>query len=263
LRLNVVLIIPSIPIMHGLCGAQIAARAHETHFAEQDIYTQDPVDRVRLLRKENSKMINLQFVGSDPWDDAGLALLRRIREAVDIPLNISLADAPPSNAECHALLDAGVYRIFLPLDTPEEMFLSYCGRFTSRKVIPTVDLSFDFRNKLPIYREHRVERIAIDISPSDSLETNSAEWQRLTEFGEAAAELCIRLTVIHGIRGYRELKHLQELGPAYDSLILGRALNENRFPCQLIWREMEATAAFETTPASNLWTNPLAGKAHV
>ena len=258
-----VLIIPSVPIQHGLCGAQIAARAHETHFAEQDIYTQDPVDRVRLLRKENSKMINLQFVDTDPWEEASLALIRRIREAVDIPLNISLADAPRTMAECQALLDAGVYRIFLPLDTPEELFLNYCGNFTTRKVIATVDLSFDFKLKLPMYREHKVERLAIDISPRDSLESNGTPWQSLEAFGEAAKSAGMRLTVIHGIKGYPELRHLQELGAAYDSLILGRALNENRFPCQLIWRELEAMSAFENTPASNLWTNPLAGKPHV
>jgi phosphoribosylformimino-5-aminoimidazole carboxamide ribotide isomerase len=258
-----VLIIPTIPIQHGLCGAQIAALAHETHFAEADIYSQDPIDRARLLRKENSKMINLQFMDTDAWEPECIAMIKRLREAVDIPLNITLCEAPTNTAQCQAILDAGAYRIFLPIDTAEEIFLSYCQCFSSRKMIPTVDLSFDFRAKLPLYKERKVERIAIDISPRDSLESNGTKWSALEEFGAAAKEAGIRLTVIHGVRGYPELKHLQDLGPAYDSLVLGRALNENRFPCQLIWREMEAAAAFEVSPASNLWTNPLEGKEHI
>jgi len=262
-----VLIIPSISIVHGVCGAQIAALAHEAHPAERDIYSQDPVDRARLLRKENSKMINLQFLDSDPWDEPSLALIRRLRAAVDIPLGVSCSDAPRTNEECRAVLDAGVYRIFLPLDTPEGLFFSYCSCFTSRKIIPTVDLMFDFVAKLPLYQEHKIERIAIEISPRDALESNGMDvprvWQRLAEIGEAAIGHHIRLTVLHGVRGYPELKHLQELGSAFDSLVLSRALNENRFPCQLIWREVEAWAAFEASPASNLWTNPLEGRPHV
>lgn len=258
-----VLIIPTIPIKHGICAGQIAALAHETHFAEADIYSQDPIDRARLLRKENSKMINLQFMDTDAWDVECLALIRRLREAVDIPLNVTLCEAPTTTVQCQAILDAGAYRIFLPIDTSEEMFLSYCESFSSRKMIPTVDMSFDFERCLPMFKARKVERIAIDISPRDSLESNGTQWARLAEFGKAACAVGIRLTVIHGVRGYPELKHLQGLGAAYDSLVLGRALNENRFPCQLIWREMEAAAAFEVSPASNLWTNPLAGKPHV
>lgn len=258
-----VLIIPSIPIVHGVCGGQIATLAHETHAAERDIYSQDVVDRARLLRKENSKMINLQFVDCDPWEAPSLALIRRLRAAVDIPLGVSLAEAPKSNAECRAVLDAGVYRLFLPLDTPEELYLTYCGAFTSRKIIPTVDLTFDFAAKLPMYHERKIERLAIDISPRDGLETEGMEWQRLAAIGELAQKHNIHLTMLHGVRGYPELKHLQDLGGAFDSLVLCRALNENRFPCQLIWREVEAMAAFETSPASNLWTNPLEGRPHV
>ncbi|MDP4199316.1 MAG: hypothetical protein Q8922_10630 [Bacteroidota bacterium] len=258
-----VLIIPSIPIQHGLCGGQIGALAHETHFAERDIYSQDPVDRARLLRRENSKMINLQFFDSDQWDAESLALIRRMRAAVDVPLCASLSEAPRHRNDCRTMLEAGIYRIFLPLDTPEELFLTYCDTFTSRKIIPTVDLTFDFAANLPLYQQRKIERLAIDISPRDALETNGMEWQKLAAIGQLAHLHKIQLTVLHGVRGYPELKHLQELGNAFDSLVLCRALNENRFPCQLIWREVEAQAALEASPASNLWTDPLAGKPHI
>ena len=89
------LIIPSIPIAHGVCGAQIASLAHEVHRADRDIYTQSPVDRARLFRKENAKMLHLQFIDRDPWDEDSLELIRAMREAVDIPFGISLNGRPP------------------------------------------------------------------------------------------------------------------------------------------------------------------------
>ncbi|SRR5579883_259574 len=258
-----VLIIPSIPIVHGVCGAQIASLAHEIHHADRDIYSQDPIDRARLLRKENAKMLNLQFLDHDPWDDECLAIIRRMREAVDIPFGISLLDIPQAQHDCKILFDAGIYRLFLPVGTDEALFFSWCGSFTSRKIIPTVDLTFDLAAKLPVYRSRGVERIAIDISRRDTLESGTIDWNKLRAVIDLAKENSIRLTVLHGVRGYPELKQLQDMGPALDSLILCRALNENRFPCQLIWREMEATYAFESTPKSNLWTNPLEGKPHL
>ncbi len=89
------------------------------------------------------------------------------------------------------------------------------------------------------------------------------DWDRLRAISAIAIAAGIRLTALRGVRGYPELKRLQDIGGAFDSLVLGRAINENRFPCQLIWREVEAEAAFETTPANNLWSNPLEGKPHI
>ncbi len=95
------LIIPTIPIAHGVCGAQIASGAHEVHHASivgdaRGIYSQSPVDRARLFRKENAKMLHLQFLDRDPWDEQSLDLIRAMREAVDIPFGIAPTDDPPS-----------------------------------------------------------------------------------------------------------------------------------------------------------------------
>ncbi|MFI5201184.1 MAG: hypothetical protein ACHQNE_02205 [Candidatus Kapaibacterium sp.] len=258
-----VLIIPSIPIVHGVCGAQIALLAHEVRPTEMDIYSHSPVDRARLLRKENAKMIHLEFLDRDPWDEMCLCLVREIREAVDIPIGVSLAEPPHAKSECTLLFDAGIHRIFLPPDTPEPVFFQYCTHFTSRKIIFKVDSSFDFETKLPEYRARGVERIGIEISGNDALEMEMLDWERLEKMTSQAGIAGIRLTAFHGVRGYPDLKRLQELGPALDSLILCRALNENRFPCQLIWREVEAVAALEENPTSNLWSNPLEGRPHI
>ncbi len=267
------LIIPSIPIVHGVCGAQIASRAHETHHAGivgdargivgDAIYSQNPVDRARLFRKENAKMLHLQFLDRDAWDESGLALIRALREAVDVPFGVSQPDGMPTELGCERMFEAGIHRVFLPECTPETLLFAYVKRFTPRKIVAMLDPSFDFESRLPVFREHGIERVGVDISRSDRLETGTIDWDRLKEIASLATRSGIRLTALHGVRGYPELKRLQALEPAFDSLILCRALNENRFPCQLIWREVEAEAAFETTPANNLWSNPLEGVPHI
>lgn len=258
-----VLIIPSIPIVHGICGAQIATPAYESLHREREIYSQSPIDRARLLRKENAKMIHLEFLDRAAWETICLELIREMREAVDIPIGISLSDPPRSNSDCEQLFEAGAYRIFLPIETPEQLAFAYCSTFSSRKIIPKVELSFPFEEKLPEYRSRGVERLGVEISRSDALETDVLDWQQIEAVSTLAANAGIRLTAMHGVRGYPELKQLQDLNPTLDSLILCRALNENRFPCQLIWREVEAVAAYEENPASNLWRNPLEGKPHI
>ncbi len=261
--LTMVLIIPSIPIVHGVCGAQIAIPAHESFHAKREIYSQSPIDRARLLRKENAKMVHLEFLDRAPWESSCLGLIREIHEAVDIPIGISLSEPPRRELDCEQIFEAGAYRIFLPIETPESLFIPYCATFSSRKIIPKVELSFPFEEKLPEYRARGIERVGVEISRSDALEAGVLDWQRLEAVSTVAGAAGVRLTAMHGVRGYPELKHLQDINPSLDSLILCRALNENRFPCQLIWREVEAVAAFEENPASNLWRNPLEGKPHI
>ena len=208
------LIIPTISIAHGVCGAQIASLAHEVHHADRDIYTQSPVDRARLFRKENAKMLHLQFVDRDPWDEDSLDLLREMREAVDIPFGIAPTDDPPSEQACQQLFDAGIYRVWLPEDTPEDLLFAFGRRFPSGKIIPTLDPSFDFESHLSRYRENGIERAGIDISRTDTLETGTIDWDRLREISTIATRSNIRLTALRGVRGYPELKRLQDLGGA-------------------------------------------------
>jgi phosphoribosylformimino-5-aminoimidazole carboxamide ribotide isomerase len=51
----------------------------------------------------------------------------------------------------------------------------------------------------------------------------------------------MRITASGGISGLDDLMKIQELEPlGVDSVVIGRALYENRFPCQEIWRLSEA-----------------------
>jgi phosphoribosylformimino-5-aminoimidazole carboxamide ribotide isomerase len=251
-----------IPIVHGVCASQIAALTPRDDHASQEIYSPSPVDRARLLRKENAKTLHLEFWDSDPWSIESLQVIAQMRHAVDIPFELSLASLPENMEDLDVLLRTGIYRVFLPLDTPIDKIFQCATQCTNRAIVATINLNFDL-NLLPILKDHGVSRLGVDISPVDSLESAHIDWPSLQALHDAAKTYGIRLTVLHGVRGYPDLKALQDIGSGLDSLVLCRALNENRFPCQLIWREVEAEAALEADPLTNLWTNPLEGRPHL
>lgn len=256
------LIIPTIPIVHGVCASQIAALTSRDDCASQDIYSSSPVDRARLLRKENAKTLHLEFWDSEPWSVESLDVIRQMRQAVDIPFELALTSLPEDPAQLDLLLSTGIYRIFLPLEASLDSLFRCASQCSNRAIVATINLNFDL-NLLPILKDHGVSRLGVDISPVDSLESPHIDWEALQSLHDAAKSYGIRLTVLHGVRGYPDLKALQEIGVGLDSLVLCRALNENRFPCQMIWREVEAEVALQVDPLQNLWTNPLEGKPHV
>ncbi len=62
--------------------------------------------------------------------------------------------------------------------------------------------------------------------------------QVLRELGEKTG---MRITAAGGIGGLEDLLHMQELERyGVDSVVIGRALYENRFSCQGLWRRCEA-----------------------
>lgn len=263
-----VLIIPTLPIFHGKCSSQIAP-AHCTPGGigmdemQATIYSSNPIERARLFRKENAKTIHLEFWDSKPWNTENLELIKEMRAAVDIPLGIWIKSLPSTPDELEPIFEAGANRVFLPISTSEEVLFEYLARFTCRKVVPTLDLTAPFEELLPLFRSKKVERIGIEVSSRDQLENEPINWERLAEVAEIAKANRIRITIMHGIKGYPDLRELQSISPVIDSLVLCRALNKNRFPCQLIWREIEENCAVEGNANANLWVNPLEGKPHL
>jgi phosphoribosylformimino-5-aminoimidazole carboxamide ribotide isomerase len=54
---------------------------------------------------------------------------------------------------------------------------------------------------------------------------------------ELARRSGVRITAQGGIKSYQDLIHLQEVEKfGVDSVIVGKALYENKFPCQRLWR---------------------------
>jgi phosphoribosylformimino-5-aminoimidazole carboxamide ribonucleotide (ProFAR) isomerase len=106
------LIIPTIPIQHSNCDAEITG-AHRNHAT--DVYSLDPVERARLLRKENAKALHIEFRDCEAWESHSIEVIRRLREAVDIPIEVSLGHMPVSADSLEPLFSDGCNRLFLPL----------------------------------------------------------------------------------------------------------------------------------------------------
>ena len=165
------------------------------------------------------------------------------------------------------MFEAGANRVFLPITTSPDDFTELSSEY-GRKVVQTflpAELTSALCTKL---HDGRIDRIALELSPPDevgesALETPEHPWVEFEHAVMAAKANGIHVTVLHGVTGYPDLHRIQSLAPTVDSLVMCKALNENRFPCQLLWRELEEEFALHSGSSTNLWTNPLEGKPHV
>jgi phosphoribosylformimino-5-aminoimidazole carboxamide ribotide isomerase len=258
------LIIPTIPIKHGHCGATIASLHRER---ESLVYSLDPVERARLLRKENAKAIHLEFRDCQPWEQESLHIIQNIRGAVDIPLEIGLSALPQSQQLLASVFEAGANRVFLPVGTSSDAFSDLWSVY-GRKVVQTFLPSELTSTVCTRLHDRRIDRIALELSPPDevgesTLEAPQHPWVDFEHAVMTAKANGIHVTALHGVAGYPDLHRIQSLSPTVDSLVMCKALNENRFPCQLLWRELEEEFALRSGSNTNLWTNPLEGKPHV
>jgi phosphoribosylformimino-5-aminoimidazole carboxamide ribotide isomerase len=61
--------------------------------------------------------------------------------------------------------------------------------------------------------------------------------ERLIEISENTN---LKITAAGGVRNYKDLKKIRDLKiKDVDSVLISRALYENQFPCQNLWRDLE------------------------
>lgn len=241
------LVIPAITIRGSVCDEAIGALLP---FDEGYLY---PDERAQLLRKENAKALHLIIEGEDEWCDHALSVIRSIRQVVDVPTAVSLHALPEDYQTLDAMVSVGVYRIILPPTTGQERVAELVARYSPQRIIPSVVLGGRQELSLAAFKQCSAQRVAL-LHPDD---TSSLDWDALERIAENARTLGLRLTVVFGIRSYAELHRLDGLAPAVDSLVLGHALAEDVFPCQRLWRSVEASFASAEGVEANLWVNPL------
>ena len=75
----------------------------------------------------------------------------------------------------------------------------------------------------------------------DIFKNGTLEGPNIKLSKEIAEITGVKVTHAGGIRNKDELLDIQKLVPSgVDSVIVGRALYENRFPCQKLWRVAES-----------------------
>ena len=240
------LIIPAIDLKGGRC-----VRLYQGSYEKETVYFEDPVLMARLWRVQNAKILHLVDLDAARGDLEASRINRdavsKICQVLDIP--VQLGGGIRTLEDIEAALACGVYRVILGTAAVKEPDLvsEAIARFGAHRVVVGIDArDGEVRTdgwtsgsgldavELALEMERRGCRriVYTDIGRDGTLEGPSVDAYRT--LGERLSKTCI--TASGGVGGYRDLMALVPLKPlCVDSVIVGRALYENKFPCQKIW----------------------------
>lgn len=243
------LIIPAIDIEHGHCVRCITGEpGTETLYT---LISVNPSELARLWRRENAKSIHITDHDAlqEKHSSYNAETIGNLVRAVDIP--VQLLSYYPTTDICRNWLESGIYRVIVSqiILTDAEGVRELVKEYTASRII----LGIRAQNRRIVFPDlHRdigdiefallakslgIQRLVYtDISWEGTL--CGPDYDILTEIARATK---MRVTAAGGVAGPEQLWKLQELQrEGIDSVIVGRALYENRFPCQKIWRQIEA-----------------------
>lgn len=243
------LIIPSIDLVDGECARRIMGEpGTEQLYAE---ISGHPVELAQLWRRENAKCIHVTDIDSFMYRDCkhNLETVWQMQRAVDVP--IEFVSFQTFTKPLIELLELGVYRVAVnaSLYTEPEMVREMIDKYGVGRIVfgvrahsgmvdlgPTVGMVSDEEF---ILAAHKIGGTRAIYSESDW--EGALTGEDITTIQRIAAVAPMRFTMAGGIASPEHLWDLQEHAPRnVDSVVIGRAMFENRFPCQKIWRMVEA-----------------------
>ena len=244
-----ILIIPSIDLEHGHCQRCIQGLP-----GTESLYSQisdHPYELARLWRRENAK--SLHITDHDAMDEhnptSNTDTILEMVKSVDIP--IQLLSSFPTIEQCEFWLEHGVYRIILNevLLSDFESVKSLVKKYTPSRVVigirsnqgkalfPDIEVDITDSELAELAKSAGITRMVY----SDIAWEGSLQGPDFTVLKNIGTRTNMRITVGGGVGGPKQLWDLQQLTSiGLDSVIVGRALYENRFPCQRMWRAIEA-----------------------
>ena len=241
------LVIPVIDIQGGKCMRLIHGHAESTNF-----YSDNPVTVAKLFRKENFRCIHITDLdGAVAGEMKNYPIIKEISRSVDIPIQLG-GGIRDFNTAKKIIEDLGVYRIVIgtgAISNPD-MVKKIIDKYSSSKLVIGIDEKLNnvvtngwinYANITPrsfaIYMgELGVKRVIYqDVTRVGNCSGPFVE--RIREIAEATK---LKITAAGGIGSYIHLKMLVDLNnPQVDSVMMSKALYENHFPCQAIWRDIE------------------------
>lgn len=243
-----ILVIPSIDIKHGKT-VRVVQGIPELGSKE---YGSDPVEMARIWRAENAKLLHIvDFDGAHEHKLTNLPIIREICQSVIIP--VQFTGGIRSMEDVDAVMDTGISRLAvntMAVDNPD-LFMKVFEKYGPNKIVIALDIVnqelvikgrtiktginyLDFAKKM---RQIGIERFIV----TDVMRNGILGGPNLTYSKEVAETTQAKVTLSGGVRNKDELMDIQNLMPdKIDSVIIGRALYENRFPCQKLWRVAES-----------------------
>lgn len=242
------LVIPSIDIKNGKC-VRVVEGIPELNCYD---YDDDPVEMARIWRAENAKMIHVvDFDGAHEHSKRNFELVEKICSSVVIP--VEFAGGIRNLEDADEIMKTGISRLAINTLAIEDRkeFLKLLEKYGPSKIVISLDIkegeliTHGRKKKTGItcgeFCKEMVEIginrfIACDISRNGKMEGPNIELsKKIAEITGA------NVTHAGGVRNKDELFDIQKLVPlGVDSVIVGRALYENRFPCQKLWRVAES-----------------------
>lgn len=242
------LVIPSIDIKDGKT-VRVVQGIPELNCSE---YGDDPVEMAMIWRAENAKMLHLvDFDGALENSRKNFPVIEKICKSVIIP--VEFAGGVRSIEDADILFEMGICRVAINTLALEnkDVFIKLLEKYGPNRVIISLDIIDEKLltrgrkketgiNYLKFAKEMSkigVERfIVTDINKNGLLSGPNIEYSL-----KVAEETGCKITHSGGIRNKDELMDIQRLiDKGIDSVIIGRALYENKFPCQKIWRLAES-----------------------
>ncbi|MCL5033729.1 MAG: 1-(5-phosphoribosyl)-5-[(5-phosphoribosylamino)methylideneamino]imidazole-4-carboxamide isomerase [Bacteroidetes bacterium] len=241
-----ILVIPAIDLRQGKCVRLIKGEA-----GTEKIYSDDPVKMAIIWRGENFKALHVvDLDGAFEGKPKNLQALKSIVNAVDIP--VEFGGGLRTYEDVEQAINTGIYRVIIGTAAvnDEDLLLKLLKDFGARRIVVGIDMldgivqikgwkdssgisSIELGKKLKASGVARV--IYTDISRDGTLRGVNAEAMR-----DFAVQTGLRVTASGGVSSYQDLLKLQELeSVGVDSVVVGKALYENRFPCVELWRMNE------------------------
>jgi phosphoribosylformimino-5-aminoimidazole carboxamide ribotide isomerase len=242
------LVIPSIDIKNGKCVRTVQGIPELDCYA----YGNNPVEMAKIWRAENAKMIHIvDFDCAYEQSKRNFKVIEEICSSVIIP--VQFAGGVRNQQDAEEIIQIGISRLVINTLAVENRqgFLQIFEKYGPTKVVISLDIKdeelltrgrskrtgINFRDFAKEMAKVGVNRFVIcDITRNGTMIGPNIQLSK-----EIAEITGAKVTHAGGIRNKDELMDIQKLIPlGVDSVIIGRALYENRFPCQKLWRVAES-----------------------
>jgi len=237
------LIIPAIDIRGGRC-----VRLYQGSYEKETVYFEDPLKMAKLWRVMNAHSLHIvDLDAARGGSEHNRAVITAITRALDIP--IQLGGGLRTLDDIEAAIGLGVYRVVIGTSAVRDpdLISRAIERFGSSTIAVGIDAhegevrvegwtegsGLDAVKLAEDMEDRGVRRfVYTDIARDGTLEgPNVLAYRSLGKRLKRA-----HITASGGVGCYQDLLHIKSLARyKVDSVIVGRALYENKFPCQQFW----------------------------
>jgi phosphoribosylformimino-5-aminoimidazole carboxamide ribotide isomerase len=237
------LIIPAIDLRGGRC-----VRLYQGSYEKETVYFDDPVKMAKLWRIQNTKLLHIVDLDAARGGEANNRdVIRKICTCLDIP--VQLGGGIRTMEDVEAALGLGIRRVVIGTAAVRnpDLVSEAIERFGNSHIVVGLDAR-DGEVRVEGWTEGSgidVVELALDMERrgarrfvfTDISRDGTLDGPNIEAYKHLGAHLNgrTRITASGGVSGYEDLKKLMELKPRVDSVIIGRALYENKFPCQRCW----------------------------